>query len=136
MEIRFTEEQIKKALKVYYKDFENENCDIKVSKEIRSIGFYETKQCVVTVTKESTIIILNQKIKMKNDLEQEEIKKAFEEILKKEGLEVTKLEFDAFIDEDCIGYGMCEEYIEKPKFKGIVIQANKLEKNKVNELRK
>ena len=123
-------ETIKKILKFYYKKYDNIDCDIFIKAAIEKVGYYEDEQCVVRITQVRKIKLFDDEIRVKHELDEDEIRTALLTILKDEGIEATGLTINNETREKWEGYGMCEQCYKTPYFGGITIYTKELEKGR------
>lgn len=128
MEIKFKKETIKKILKLYFKKYEDTDCNIIISTEIGYKGYSKVKNCIVLIKQIIEIDILGERMKTTKVLTEEEIENAIETILKDEGLKLKYLTYDKEVNNVWCGKSGEDNY--QPVFNGIVVEVEKLEKDK------
>ena len=130
MEIKFNKEQIKNILKLYYKKYENEDCDIKITTQLLPLGIYEDEECVVKIIRTLTVDIYGEKCVIEDTITDKKLEQIFKCILKEEELDFKGLTFNKGIYEKCDGYGYGENYVNQARFYGIYVDVEQLEKGK------
>ena len=121
MMLEITRDQTLKLIKSYYKIYQSMNVDVnhEVVKGYR--GYYEEEYAHVNIIIETKKEILGEICKVKFNLNEEEIKNIFEQLLQKENYNVTYLGYDAVIDPDD----------KEAKFNGMKIEVESNQKQKV-----
>lgn len=119
MELKFDKESLKQILKLYYKETENINGEIRISCKKEPVGFYEIESAVVSIKLVGSKTILGNQIPMERNITEDDVKNALSYVLEQEALDVENIEYNSGLNRTCEGYGMYERTVVKPYFKGI-----------------
>ena len=137
MIIKLNKEQLKNILEFYYKNYENDDCEIsfKVEKKTLGYGWYEYDSYDVVITKKTIKTFLNQSIEVVERLSNEYVKEVLGKVLREENLQVESIDFDAGISSQIEGYGRNEHVTNVAYFNGININVQEIGKQKVKNKR-
>ena len=137
MIIKLNKEQLKNILEFYYKNYENDDCEIsfKVEKKTLGYGWYEYDSYDVVITKKTIKTFLNQSIEVVERLSNEYVKEVLGKVLREENLQVESIDFDAGISSQIEGYGRNEHVTNVAYFNGININFQEIGKQKVKNKR-
>lgn len=126
MIIKLDKKRVKELLEKYYKDeYDSEGKIIMhVEKDYVGYGMDEHIDCVVSATFIGKMDILGEETEFKVELYSKQINDVIRKIFEKEGYEVSDASCDSGLDYRTEGYGMGENTISYPYFKGVKVRIN------------
>lgn len=129
MEIEYTKDETLKLIEEYYKRLEGREVKAHINVSKGSVGFYETLECITTITITETIDILGMKKEVKEKISEEDLNTKLKALFNLFDLNLISLSLKDGLNSKWCGYGMAEHEVQTAYFKGIIVSVVK-NKNK------
>lgn len=125
MEINYTKEETIKLIEEYYKRLEGREVKANINAKKERVGFYETDECVTTVSVTEKMEIAGMQKDVKETISEEQLKVLLSALFALYDFELTGITLNDGLNSRWEGYGMVEHEVKSAYFKGITINVKR-----------
>lgn len=137
MAVTLTMEQVKQFVQKYYQEIENKQvkAQIRNNKGYVGYGTGEHLDCITEIKVKGFMELLGKQIPFEESVSKTKLLKIFQELFKRQNIEVKNLYIDSGITSTYVGYGKGEHKETKVYCNGIKLYLSRKMENELNRIK-